>query len=84
MEPIRTTWCLALLSFGCAVNMISYFNPPPPSLPRAPQEEALKREGEEAKRYRLRLVPRASSVTCRSMIVSLPAFLVAAARGARR
>ncbi|CAM9595605.1 unnamed protein product [Ectocarpus sp. 13 AM-2016] len=48
------------------------------------KEEALDREREEARRYRLRLVPRASSVTCRSMIVSLPMFLVAAARGARR
>ncbi|CBJ29046.1 hypothetical protein Esi_0133_0043 [Ectocarpus siliculosus] len=47
------------------------------------KEEALEREREEARRYRLRLVPRASSVTCRSMVVSLPLFLVAAARGAR-
>ncbi|CAM9188391.1 unnamed protein product [Ectocarpus fasciculatus] len=48
------------------------------------KEEALEREREEARRYRLRLVPRASSVTCRSMTVSLPLFLVAAARGATR
>ncbi|CAM9750863.1 unnamed protein product, partial [Ectocarpus sp. 12 AP-2014] len=48
------------------------------------KEEALDREREEARRYRLRLVPRASLVTCRSMIVSLPMFLVAAAREARR
>eukprot|EP00903_Cladosiphon_okamuranus_P008103 g7811.t1 len=48
------------------------------------KEEALEREREEAKRYRLRLVPRASSVTSRSMTMSLPPFLVAAARGARR
>ncbi|CAM9140978.1 unnamed protein product, partial [Hapterophycus canaliculatus] len=48
------------------------------------KEEALKREREEAERYRLRLVPRVSSVTCSGMTVSLPPFLVAAARGARR
>lgn len=35
-------------------------------------------------RYRLRLVPHVSSVRCRSMKVSLPSFLVAAAGGARR
>lgn len=55
-----------------------------PLPPPAPQEQAIEREREEAKRYRLRLVPRASSVTCRSMVISLPAFLVAAARGAKR
>lgn len=44
----------------------------------------MEREREEAARYRLRLVPRVSSVTCRSMVVSLPLFLVAAARGANR
>lgn len=48
------------------------------------QEDALEREREEAKRYRLRLVPRVSSVTGRSMDVSLPPFLVSAALGARR
>jgi len=53
-------------------------------LPTPPQEEALERERQEAARYRLRLVPRVSSVTCRSMTVSLPPFLVAAARGVKR
>lgn len=48
------------------------------------QEEAAAREKEEAERYRLRLVPRASSVKCRSMEVSLPSFLVEATRGSRR
>ncbi|CAM9821749.1 unnamed protein product, partial [Scytosiphon promiscuus] len=48
------------------------------------KEEALEREREKAKRYRLRLVPRVSSVTCRGMIISLPPFLIAAARAARR
>eukprot|EP00752_Nemacystus_decipiens_P001890 g1820.t1 len=48
------------------------------------KEKALELEREEAKRYRLRLVPRASSVTCRSMTISVPTFLVAAARGVKR
>lgn len=48
------------------------------------QEEALEREREDARRYRMRLVPRVSSVTCASMNVSLPPFIVAAASGSRR
>lgn len=50
----------------------------------AQQEEARERERQKAQSYRLRLVPRVSSVTRTGMTVSLPPFLVAAARGTRR